>query len=512
MENSHTPEQLAILEAAKNSSSSLMISAYAGCGKTSTLVSLTNTIPPVPALALAFNVKIKKELEKRFPSHFKVATLNGLGHAAWAAAIGQYPAIDERKLGKIVTSLSKKEGVSLEEDDWMNLLTLVTKAMQNGLVPSHFPMKGLVEDSPKIWAIIADENFIDIKPSLIPFAREILITSIKMAFPTKGNAPTISFDDQIYLSALLGGNYRRYPLVLVDEAQDLSPLNHLQLAKSISSRLIICGDPKQAIYSFRGADTSSMEKIRGLRQDWIDLPLTTTFRCPKKLVERQQRHAPGFTAFHTNSEGEVLSWVSRKDDIPWTWEEVKTFQHSPQGSIAILSRNNAPVLSMAFKLLAHSVGVCVLGRDIGKSLVALAKKILPEENLSAEICREKIESWIAQETSLARANDNEGKIAGIKDRGECLLVVLNVGGAATSGELRTKLKDLFSKEKEQVTLSTGHRSKGLEWDLVIHLDPWRVPAKQCRGEKALGQEYNLKYVIETRAKKTLILANLEDFL
>ena len=46
----------------------------------------------------------------------------------------------------------------------------------------------------------------------------------------------------------------------------------------------------------------------------------------------------------------------------------------------------------------------------------------------------------------------------------------------------------------------------------LHIDPWRVPAKRAiDNPAALRQELNLKYVIETRAKHTLIEANAEGF-
>ena len=69
-----TPEQLEIIEAASQPQS-LMVNALAGTGKTTTLVMLAKALGPQPALALAFNKKIKEELEKRFPSNFTVMTM-----------------------------------------------------------------------------------------------------------------------------------------------------------------------------------------------------------------------------------------------------------------------------------------------------------------------------------------------------------------------------------------------------------------------------------------------------
>jgi superfamily I DNA/RNA helicase len=121
------------------------------------------------------------------------------------------------------------------------------------------------------------------------------------------------------------------------------------------------------------------------------------------------------------------------------------------------------------------------------------------------------------EIELAKANQNDGKIAGIEDRGECLLAVLDAEGVLDSRDAQSHLTALFSREGGAVTLATGHRAKGLEWDAVLHLDPWRLPSKHARRRADQGdlrpmeQELNLRYVIETRTKNVLVNADLEDF-
>ena len=86
---SPTPEQDSIVEAVRSSTDSLMVKAYAGCAKTTTILLAAKALPVEPALALAFNKKIQLELEKKLPSHFAVKTMNGLGHSAWSQAIGR---------------------------------------------------------------------------------------------------------------------------------------------------------------------------------------------------------------------------------------------------------------------------------------------------------------------------------------------------------------------------------------------------------------------------------------
>lgn len=491
-----TSEQEAIIQAGLNSTSNLMIQAYAGCAKTSTLEMLAHALPPGPALALAFNVKIKKELEKRLPKSVEVMTLNGLGHRAFGKSISPRLIVEANKLGTIITATAKALGIPLPGDDWMNVKTLVTNAMQIGVVPEKYPQKGLVPDIMETWDDLCFDGDIPFSENLCNFARMVLLESVKQSFQG-----LISFDDQIYMSCLYNGAFPRFPLVFVDEAQDLSPLNHIQVKRTAAARLVVVGDIKQAIYGFRGADTQSMQNLRKLREDWIDLPLHQTFRCPKVIVVRCQDHAPGFRAAEANHEGEILDWTLQ----PWQASSLPS-------ELAILCRNNAPLLAVAFKLLRQGTACTMLGRDIGKGLLTLAKKIMPLDETPAKACGELIDEWAEREAEKALAHSHDRKLAGIKDKAECLLAVLDFGNAKNAGELRKSIQTLFSKENSPVVLGTGHRAKGLEWTNVMHLDPWRIPSRfSMKNPAALEQEMNIKYVIDTRAKHTLILANLEDF-
>ena len=500
-----TPEQQAFIDAAARGENILGI-AYAGCAKTTTLELLSRAISG-PACALAFNVKIKKELERRLPSNFEIFTLNGLGHRAWAKTIGKGLKLEERKLAQVLKELAP--GIAPEA--WDGVRQLVTKAMMEGIVPESYPQRGRLPDEPSTWRDLADDLWLDLKEPEIDLARRVLTRSVELSFQG-----TISYDDQIYMGAMFGGVFPRFPVVLGDEAQDWSPLNQIQVARCAAGQLIVVGDPKQAIYQFRGADAQAFENIKKLRKSWTELPLATTFRCPKAIVTRQQEHAPGFRAAESNPQGEVRVLTE------WTLEDVQeqTLDHEQalgKNSLAILCRNNAPILTQALRLLSQGVGVYVLGRDIGKSLIALSKKICPHDDWPASETAKLIVAWADSQVSLARANERESRVAGIEDQREALLAVLEHGPCKTAGELRQTLLALFSRESGQVTLSTIHRSKGLEWDTVVHLDPWRIPSKCAKSAASRGdfsqmtQEKNLRYVAETRAKRRLFLAKLEDF-
>jgi DNA helicase-2/ATP-dependent DNA helicase PcrA len=70
---------------------------------------------------------------------------------------------------------------------------------------------------------------------------------------------------------------------------------------------------------------------------------------------------------------------------------------------------------------------------------------------------------------------------------------------------------LFKKDGH-IQLLSIHKAKGLEFDTVFHLDPWRIPSRFIKeGTEEYEQELNCRYVCETRFKKELYLINTKDF-
>lgn len=524
LKHNPTDEQAQIMtDVADPAGGSIMVEAGAGCTKSSTLEMSAPGVR-VPALASAFNKDSAETLRKTMPQNFTVKTFNGLGYGAWMRA---NPSVirwelDDRKMGKIISQIIKDRKTTVSADGWDQIRKMVTAAMQAGITPQGIGQP-LSEDSDENWTEIAESAWVagDDQGLFIDIAREALLEDIEQA--RKGK---ISFDDQVYCPTVLGGQYARYPVSFWDEVQDMNPLNHRQMLLSTTpdGRMVMVGDRRQAIYGFRGADHNSMDNARQLRKQWRDRKLTMTFRCPKVVVARQQHHFPGYRAFHMNAEGLFLPLKPPADDVGswngWSFRDLEAaLPEGPNGSgtIAVLCRNNAPIMSLAFKLIRGGVGCQVLGRDIGKGLQALLKKICPDDATGAEEVMRSICAWKEREIGLAEANDKPEKVAGIDDKAESLIACLEGSGARTSSELRIVIGQLFDKTGGRVVLSTIHRAKGMEWTVVLHLDPWRLPSKFARKAAAEGddrqliQEWNLKYVAETRTKHTLIEANLEDY-
>ena len=82
--------------------------------------------------------------------------------------------------------------------------------------------------------------------------------------------------------------HRRWPIVMVDEFQDTDPVQWQVIDRAFTGRstLILIGDPKQAIYAFRGGDIVTYLKAAETAGD--KQTLGTNWRSDGALVDRLQ--------------------------------------------------------------------------------------------------------------------------------------------------------------------------------------------------------------------------------
>lgn len=81
---------------------------------------------------------------------------------------------------------------------------------------------------------------------------------------------------------------QRWPIVMVDEFQDTDPVQWQVIERAFSGRstLILIGDPKQAIYAFRGGDIDTYLRAAATAGD--KQTLGTNWRSDRVLVDRLQ--------------------------------------------------------------------------------------------------------------------------------------------------------------------------------------------------------------------------------
>ena len=499
MSHQMTPEQEAVAKGIANGES-IEGNAVAGSGKTATAVAGAAGIPPSRrTLACAFGKANQLDLEPRMPDYIDCRTFNGLGHRTWGRHTARRLELDAKKVGKLTTDFCKRYQV---QDLWVPIKDLVNKAKLNGLVPqemAHLAM-GLMKDSDENWKEMAFDYGIDFSTDVLNGARTVLRESIALGL--KG---VVDFDDQLYLPVVFKSRFQTYDQVLVDEAQDLNPIQHIMVERSTGGAIASLGDPHQSIYGFRGAVANSMEALAS-KFNLRSLPMTFNFRCGRVIIEQAQQYVPHIQAWSGASDGSV-GWIKR-----WSPTMFKPGD-------TILCRNNAPLVTLAFKCIRERVGVTLAGRDIGKALGTLIKSLCPNGDmlsLPLDLFVEKLSEWASIETLKARAKDDEAKCEAILDRSECLFAIMDGTPEARNAlDLFEATNHLFDKSNGMVTLSTIHRSKGLEWSRVYFLDSWRLPSKfakislEAGNPEPLRQENNLSYVAITRAKHELIFIDMK---
>lgn len=120
-----------------------------------------------------------------------------------------------------------------------------------------------------------------------PVAREFA----KKYEDQKSTANAVDFEDMIIYAAYLLETHSdirqkyidRYPYVLVDEFQDIAPIDY-RLISQLSENLFAVGDDDQAIYSFRGGDSQIMQKFSN-RSDVKKYEITRNYRSTSTIVE-----------------------------------------------------------------------------------------------------------------------------------------------------------------------------------------------------------------------------------
>lgn len=472
-----TPEQLAVVEAVRSTSDNIILTALAGAAKTSTLILIAQAIPKVPILSIAFNKAIATEMKERLPANCTSTTLNSLGHRMWGDTLGKRLSLDTKKnynnLASLVNQLPDGER-SVIYERFSDLLRIIEAGKTCGYIPDEY--------SSKAKPLMTDADFFDewLDEDLPELERQLVRDATRLSLD-QSFAGKIDFSDQLLLPTVFPASFIRYPLIMIDEAQDLSALNHAMLRKLVKGRIIAVGDPNQSIYGFRGAHQNSMGLLRNTFS-MKEFPLTVTFRCPIAVVEAARFRAPTMQYPTWAQPGEVRKFHS------WTPQDI------PDGA-AIICRNNAPLFSIALQLIRAKRYPELKGNDIVRSLVKLLSKFGDRSLPQAEAIA-KAEAWRERKLKRARS-DGTGAI---HDQFECLLALLQSG--ETLGEAIIFAEHLSS-ATGTVLLMTGHKAKGLEFDNVFFLDE-----ELCRDR---DQDKNLRYVIITRAKSILTYIYSEGF-
>jgi DNA helicase-2/ATP-dependent DNA helicase PcrA len=493
-----------IFEAFREGSGHLRVEAYAGTGKTTTILRAIDLAPEDAIWLATFGKRNQEELDGRVTNPRATArTIHSLGKGAITENWGYV---------KVANRFDR-------EDD---LAAQVTAGMPYG---AKRLVGKLCTKARELAPFATFQDVVDIALDfdLAPPAGDGLsveavaratMAAMDIAAKVKPIKTGIDFADMLYLPMRNGWLKPQFDLVVVDEYQDLTLAQLLFCRKVCHSygRIVLVGDKHQAIYAFRGAGGSEVAKLMANLQP-EELKLPKTYRCPRKVVAIAEPFAPGYTVDESAPEGIV-------DQLA-----VEKLVETAQAGDFILSRANAPLMPVALALLRADKPATIRGRDIARGLVSLVKRLATgDAKHSIPAFLNKVRTWRLKETDRAVNMKRDDLIPGIEDKAETLNCL--AGSSTSVPHLLTRLDTLFTDSAtEGVVLSTVHKVKGLEADRVFILrktflrpTPCRCghqhngPCRRCVNcpemrvdSEKVQEERNLMYVAVTRAKQHLTM-------
>lgn len=518
------------------STPNLAVDALAGTGKTTTIVEAVKVLkgeksklkpsPQQEAIweeickspqsstvgMTSFGKAIADELNERMPKVEGVfaSTNHSFGNKAIRASFGTV-FMDKRLLGDQILAMTGLEFGEFAKE-YPYLFGLAKKMVS--LAKSEllgFDGETLLEQKSHKWAELiqkmAEHHAIEFEREayfslLVQWIPDILHKSINLM----AKVGKYTMDDMIWMPVVMKLNVPKSDILIIDEYQDLNRAQQELMLKA-GRRIVVVGDPNQAIYGFAGADTDSVPRMKKFLEEkggLTTLPLTVTYRCGKSIVNEAKSYVTSdFKAHESNPEGQVLR-MSYKPTASTT--EPYYLPHVKQGD-RILCRINAPLVGQFFRLMIQGLKCKILGKNIGEQLITLIRMMkastIPELLGSLEKWRDD-----QIDAELGKKIPNEARIEMFRDQYLCVETIVAEKNLQSVDELTTYIETMFTDddEKGMVLLSSVHKAKGLEADTVFILKPKgaELPSGRAKREWQKRQEFNLAYVAVTRAKSKLV--------
>lgn len=478
-------EQKAIFAWFATGAGNLVVQARAGTGKTTTIKEAFSHAPEQGRLLYAvFNKKNQREaVEKITDARVDVKTLHALGFYF---------------IKRVWTKAQPDDNVEFDRVD--AVAPRLADEVRMVIVRLVGFCKNLTTTVPEMNAVL---DIIDSRDITVPdeFAAQfpaVALAKIAIDVMRLALEPDIrgrvSFNDMVWLPVAAGWVKPVYDMVVVDEAQDMNmpQLLMAERACKANGRICIVGDDRQAIYGFRGAAHDGMHMMRQ-RLNAAQLGLTTTYRCPRLVVELAREIVTDYTAAPSAPEGEVIEMSLEK--------AVAALKVGD----AVVSRLNAPLMGIALKLLRNGTPARIEGRDIGKQLVAMVRKLRAK---SVPDFMKKVATWAERQTNRIMASGGpyvQSKVELVNDQALTLTAVAE--GCENVAAIEARITNLFedsdNARREAVVCSSVHKAKGLEWNTVCMIED------TFKNRNKSQEEANIFYVAVTRAKRVLVRASGE---
>lgn len=483
MSHTWSQEQLDIKVEFRDGNVHFIIRARAGTGKTTMIFEGIHDAPESKIRVCAFNKKIEQEGLRRLflnPNpRADVKTIHAMGLAFvktyWPSVRVAFDGARESELTDAVCGTRTPDTIK----------KLISKLHTKGReIAPHATSIGDLTAIQFNFELHPDEEWEEMGFGA-SYVEAKALEAMELAATKKPMSTGIDGSDMIFLPVRNQWLRKTHDLIVVDEAQDMTTAQLEIAVGSCRGRVVVVGDDRQAIYAFRGADSGSLDRLKAELRGG-ELPLTTTYRCGHRIVELAQQLVPDIKAGPNNPEGQIL-----------TMDPAQMYLAAKPGDF-ILSRLNAPLISVAMTLLRAGKRTKVAGRDIGAGLQALVRKLKAR---TVEDFLARLAVWEEREVRRLLAAKRERLVDGVRDRAAMLFELSELSEGADSVQaISDRIEALFTDDGlgdgGLVLCSSVHKAKGLEADRVFILKDTLRSHNQ--------EEVNIEYVAITRAKNTLV--------
>lgn len=476
-----TAEQTAAVEAIADNHQ-LKIIAGAGCSKTTTL-SMVAAATKCKSLYLAFNKAMVEEAKNKFPTWVTVKTTHGLAYSVFGLPLAHKL---KRPQGRYVnvcgtgSEISRHFRIGPMHLDSGKSITAGGMGVAVKETVNRFEYSADAEISSKhvsfapVGALIHDTSFSrqEYEAIVVGYARLLWKLRIDKTSPVLA-----MHDTYLKLFQLSKPKLDMYEVLYLDESQDTNDCV-IDIVRNQTCKLVLVGDPRQQIYSWRGS-VDAMQK----------------FECAKSTLSMSFR----FGQPVADIANAILNSSKPSELQLRGWEQVDSqilrYLEDDSKPYCQLYRTNAALIADGVDMVMKGKRVA-MEIDVRDFVKVLESAVSLWRGEVGQVKHENILPFPTWDDLLV-----EAKLIG----GELARIAMIVGQGGAEQVLRV-LGDYTKPTNPDITLTTAHKSKGREFDIVVLADDF--PSCYNNNGEWIGlneMEENLLYVAATRARKVLVV-------
>lgn len=465
-----TDEQTAVVDAFRGGKN-IAVTAYAGAGKTSTLVHAAAATPNKRVVFTAFNKKIIQDSASRFGRNTRCQTTHSLAtHVASLDGGWRWRRMDAPRLNgrPLATLLNVRDPLDIGGG---RLLHPSRQASLAVAMVHRFAQTG--DDDLGWWHLKPGPGFEDpdtrkgVGITLLPAARRA------WADLTSPNG-SLRYTHDLYRKEWALTHPRiEADIIMVDEAQDSAGVLVRLLADQVShgTQIVTVGDPFQAINGWAGA-VDAMDKFAGEQ-----LYMTQSFRFGEAIADEANKWL------------RLLGAPAPLRGNP----AVQSFVTDVEAPDAILYRTNGSVVAEVIDRLAAGQNVAMLGDPREITSFTQGARDLKTKGWSSHPDLSVFQSWGQVQDYV----DNDAL-------GQDLKVMVAMIDKHGEDAIERAMTRLSPPARADIVVSTAHKVKGAEWFRVKVGDDFREPKPDLDDKIRPSREVAmLAYVTVTRGRTAL---------